>query len=432
MTVAAEGIEQPEPSALEAVERCLQRIRESNGYLHAVSRLFAETARNRAGELDASTAPKARNHGITFLAKEVFDIEGYETMFGSQVYARTPAATSSLAIKRLEQDGAILLGTTHMVEFAIGSWGTNHSRGTPRNPSDDKIMRVPGGSSSGSAVAVAAGMSRIALGSDTGGSIRIPAAVCGVIGYKPSYGLIPTAGVAPLAPYFDTVGPITRTISDARHAVEAMSGVDLIHPLSSLKGLRVAIVAQTDLDPISQEVLSAYQAVLVTVKEAGATVSTISLPDTFEGLQKLYGDIVAFEAYEGLASIVEDHTKAVDPFVRSRVLAGRSVTPQRYREAKDRLVLHRDTFGEFAKEFDVMLVPTTPIAAIPVEDVDENQAPLARYVRLINCLDLCAVTVPCQVGQGGLPVGIQVCGRNGADALVLAAAEMLVRLMSRA
>lgn len=246
-----------EVSAAERVTACLARIAERNGQLHAVSAVMADRALTRAAALDRSAAsgqPRKPLHGLPVLVKELCDIRGLPTNFGSLAYATAPAQATAPALQRLEDAGAVLLGTTHMVEFAIGSWGTNYARGTPWNPADLATHRVPGGSSSGSAVAVAAGLAPVAIGSDTGGSIRIPSSLCGVVGFKPTYGLIPTEGVAPLGPTFDTLGPITRTVAEARLLTEVVAGTDLPCPPVNLSGLRIAVVSDPALAPVTDEV----------------------------------------------------------------------------------------------------------------------------------------------------------------------------------
>jgi aspartyl-tRNA(Asn)/glutamyl-tRNA(Gln) amidotransferase subunit A len=201
------------------LERQLEAIANGNGALHAFVEVFADPARQRADELDriaAGSGPAGPLHGVPIAVKDLACIGHRAPGFGSQCYRGTPAGSTAPAIQRLIDAGAIIIGMTHMVEFACGGWGTNHAVGTPWNPIDRKVHRVPGGSSSGSAVAVAAGLVPAAIGSDTGGSIRIPASLCGIIGFKPSFGLVPLAGIAPLSPTFDTLGPITRTVGDAR------------------------------------------------------------------------------------------------------------------------------------------------------------------------------------------------------------------------
>lgn len=244
-------------------------------------------------------------HGLPILVIELVDIEGYPTEFGSLAYSVSAATDTAPAIRRLEEAGAVIIGTAHTVEFATGSWGTNYARETPWNPADRRVHRFPGGSSSGSSVAVAAGLVPTAIGSDTGGSIRIPASLCGIVGFKPSFGLIPIEGVAPLGQTFDTLGPLTRTVMDARRVTEVMAGKSLFHEPPELGSLRIAVAGKDDHSPIDEDVRRAYDAALANLVAKGAELTAIRLPLSFVEFQKLNGEIVSFEAYCRLAPIVD-------------------------------------------------------------------------------------------------------------------------------
>lgn len=413
-------------SVTEEVTRCLSRINNENDKWHAVSESFATQALRRATMLDqhiAKGAKPAKLHGMPFVVKELIDLKGVITNFGTTVYQSERASQNAKVIDRLEAEGAVLLGTAHMVEFAIGSWGTNSVRGTPWNPADPEVHRVPGGSSSGSVVAVAAGLVPVAIGSDTGGSIRIPASLCGVIGYKPTYDLIPTDGVAPLGPTFDTLGPITRTIDDARRLTEVMSKQDLSHQLVSFNGLKVAVVSSSALAPISPEIEQAYEGALNRLKQLGASIHEIELPLSFSEFQRLNGDIVSYEIYQHIAHIAEDLSAPIDVNIRNRVLAGRNVSAQQYSDYLKELKIIRETFQATFFDFDVLVLPGTPICATPLSEVDESQIPMSRYTRIANCLDMCAVTLPLARSSDHLPIGWQLCAPRFCDAFLLALAE---------
>lgn len=415
-----------ELTARERVDVCLARIEADNGVLHAVSELFADEARARADRLDQAArtgSPKGPMHGIPVLFKELVDIEGRETRFGSKVYAQAPAAHNAPVIDRLEAAGAIILGVTHMVEFAVGSWGTNAARGTPQNPANCLDHFTPGGSSSGSGAAVAAGFAPIAFGSDTGGSIRIPATLCGVIGYKPSYGLIPMQGVAPTGPSFDTLGPLTRTIKEARLAVEAAAGLPLSHPKVPLAGTVIAHVSKEALDPIEPANFNAYQSTLSALAEAGAKLVPITLPLSFVELQQVNGDIVAFEAYRHLAPLIDDMAKDLDPNVRQRIKHGASISATAYRNRLEELQALRQDFDQRMGAADFFFLPGTPLPAQPLQAVDEALIPMSRYTRLANCVNLCAIALPVATEARALPLGIQIAARSGNDAKLLAFAE---------
>lgn len=418
-------------SAHEAVEEAIARIEAENSRLNAVGDLFADEARARAERLDRMAAEGAilgPLHGVPVLFKELVDIAGKPTRFGSSAYAQRAAARNAAVIDRLEAAGAIILGTAQMVEFAFGSWGTNATRGTPWNPADPVVHRAPGGSSSGSAVAVGAGLVPIAFGSDTGGSIRIPATLCGVVGYKPSYGLIPMQGVAPTGPTFDTLGPLARTVSDARRATEAAAGVSLAQDKLALTGLKVACVSRDALEPIDPACLAALEQAKALLRETGAHLGEIDLPSSFVDLQRLNGDIVAFEAYRHLSHLVDDPSAKLDPNVRPRVAGGAKITEAMYRERLGTLQRTRSAFAQRFRDFDVLLLPGTPLPAPPLADIDETAIPMSRYTRAGNCLNLCAIALPMPKTQGGMPVGIQLACSAGADAKLLAIAEAFENL----
>jgi aspartyl-tRNA(Asn)/glutamyl-tRNA(Gln) amidotransferase subunit A len=215
------------------VTELLARMRNYGPVLHAFVEVYSDAALLAARDSDGR---RARNQargvldGVPFAAKDLFDVEKYATMAGSKASAATVAAHSATAVLRLLAEGMFLVGKTHTVEFAYGSWGTNPSCGTPINPRDPLIPRVPGGSSSGSGVAVAAGLVPVALGTDTGGSVHSPSALCGIVGMKTSLGLVGRGGVQPLALVFDTVGPMTRSVEDAALIQAALQGEDADDP----------------------------------------------------------------------------------------------------------------------------------------------------------------------------------------------------------
>ena len=436
--MTAEPLQDPQiagrASARDAVEAAIARIEAENPRLQAVSALFADAARARADELDRiARAGLAAGplHGVPVLVKELVDIAGQVTAFGSRCYAAGPAARNAPVIDRLEAAGAIILGTTQMVEFAIGSWGTNVARGTPLNPADPVEPRAPGGSSSGSAVAVAAGMVPLAFGSDTGGSVRIPATLCGVVGYKPSYGLIPMQGVAPTGPTFDVLGPLTRSVAEARIAVEVAAGLSLAAPPCDLAGLVVAHVADAALAPIDPAAQAAYDRTRALFAAAGAHLREMALPLSFVEIQAINGDIVAFEAYRHLGPLAENPAVPLDPFVRARVLQGARLGAADYRARLAEMQALRRTFAAAFRGADVLLLPGTPMAAPRLAEVDEAVIPMSRFTRAANCLGLCAIALPVPATAGALPLGIQLAAPAMEDARLLAIAETVERMSAQ-
>lgn len=407
------------------VRRSLDAIEAGNGKLHAFVEIFAETAMARAEALDkraSLSGPIGPLHGMPIAVKDLADIDGRSAGFGSKCYPKKPNAPTAPAIQRLIDAGAVIVGMTHMVEFALGGWGTNHAKGTPWNPADRKTHRVPGGSSSGSAVAVAAGMVPVAIGSDTGGSLRIPGSLCGVVGFKPSYGLIPLDGIAPLAPTFDTLGPIARNIADARLVFQVMAGISTGE--SKPAGpLRVGVPAPEQLDPCDPEVFANFRRSLEAIRAKGHDVTAMTFPAALTEYQALSGGIVAYEAYRHHKATVEDPAAPLDPHVRNRVRAGRNIDDARYAELQ---TLRAQAISRFKAEFghfDVFVLPSTPLPAIEVDAVDEATFTMSRYTRAANWLGLCGISVPNGVTASGLPTGLQAMSWSGADATLLGFCE---------
>ncbi|MCZ8261969.1 MAG: amidase [Beijerinckiaceae bacterium] len=414
-----------ERSSRSILELYLAGIASENAALHAFIEIFEGPARQRADALDrmaSDSGPVGPLHGVPIAVKDLACIEGRAPGFGSKCYRGTPTGPTAPAIQHLIDAGAIIIGMTHMVEFAAGGWGTNHAVGTPWNPIDRNVHRVPGGSSSGSAVAVAAGLAPAAIGSDTGGSIRIPASLCGLVGFKPSFGLIPLGGIAPLSPSFDTLGPITRTVGDARLLFSVLRQCP-VPTASPGRALRIGIPAVGQLQPCDPEILEAFLRTVERLRFLGHTIETFALPQELSAYQALNGRIVAYEAYRHHRAIVEDSTTPIDPFVRQRVLAGREIDDVEYGALKESLRGSIVEFRRLAGHFDLIATPSTPLPAIPVSEVDDTAIPMSRYTRIGNCLDLCGISIPNGTTSTGLPTGFQLMSWSGQDALLLAFAE---------
>jgi aspartyl-tRNA(Asn)/glutamyl-tRNA(Gln) amidotransferase subunit A len=313
----------------------------------------------------------------------------------------------------------IPLGKTHLVEFAYGTWGTNRPMGTPWNPWDLRVHRVPGGSSSGSAVAVAAGMAPAALGTDTGGSVRIPAALNGLVGLKPTYGRIPLDGVVPLATSLDSVGPLTRTVEDALLLVAAMAGepAPVLEGAPFVAGARITALASEQFpDCIEPDVVKAFDSTIERLRELGAMVRVERIPFDFAALGARNGRLIGIEGYAAHRAIVDDERADVDTGVRQRMLLGKTASAAEYLEA---LAYRRAAMGEFARwmrDRDALLTPMLPITATPVADVEEATFPLATWSRAVNYLGACGISMPAGLSSAGLPIGIQYVAPAGGDA----------------
>lgn len=404
------------------VHACLAEIRQNDHRLHAFVEVYEAEAIASALSLDAErSAGKTRGplHGVPVAVKDLADVAGRITGFGSRSYSDAPATGTAPFIRALETAGAIILGKTQSVEFAFGSWGTNHALGTPVNPAVPGHAS-PGGSSSGSAVAVAAGMVPAAIGSDTGGSVRIPAGLCGIAGMKPSHGQISLEGVAPLSPRLDTIGPLANRVDDLPALYEVMSNMRRAHtpdlPGTTFRRLDPAVLA-----PADPGILELYETALADLSAAGARIVPLDLPCELAEYQSRCGSIMAYDAYSRLKPIVDDFRRPLDPFVRRRILAGRDIPAAVYAEALELRLQDQETFSGAFGPTDVLVLPTTPLAARQVESIDEAQLPMSRYTRLANYLDLCAVSVP--FGEVlGAPAGMQFVAGKGQDFAVLSLA----------
>src|SRR5580765_5682774 len=286
-------------SPVDAVEALLERIRRRNPSLHAFIAVYGADAVLAAEGADRAIRAGHRVgplHGVPIALKDLIDLEGRVTTGGSKVWAERVSPVTATLAERLIAAGMIVLGKTHTVEFAMGSWGTNTHMGTPRNPWDLTVHRTPGGSSSGSSVAVAAGLAPIAIGTDTGGSVRIPAAWCGIVGLKVTVGRISTFGVLPLSTTLHTPGPMTRSVEDAAILFRALEGADPhdprtrleppVDPMPSLRrgvvGLRLGVLPDSERAGIDAEVLDAYDRAVEALARLDARLEPVRLPRTFQ------------------------------------------------------------------------------------------------------------------------------------------------------
>ncbi len=419
----------------ELVEQCLERVLDPAGEgKRAFVAINAEKVRTAA-----DLADRARKYGlipspyagIPISIKDLFDVRGEVTRAGSKILdGRSPAEHDATAVARLRAAGFILLGRTNMPEFAYSGLGINPHYGTPLNPYDRKNGRVPGGSTSGGAVSVADGMAPAALGSDTGGSCRIPAAVCGTVGFKPTAFRIPLEGTIPLAFSLDSIGCLANSVRCCVVLDAVLSGVSE-EPLSppSVSGLRLAVPTHYVMDGLDAEVASAFTRATDMLSRQGATLSQI---DT-RALTQLptinaKGGLMAAEAFAWHRPFLERQGEQYDPWIKSRLDMGRAQTAADY---LDTLKARTDLIRCMAKRtagFDAVIMPTTAIVAPRVADMAERDAStrsnlaLARNTTVVNFLDRCAVSIPCH-RPGEAPVGLMLAGEHGGDRRLLAVAE---------
>ncbi|HEX9559022.1 MAG TPA: amidase, partial [Reyranella sp.] len=337
-------------------------------------------------------------------------------------------------VERLTAAGMVPLGKLHMVEFAFGGWGTNPLMGAPWNPWDLATHRVPGGSSSGTGVAVAARLAPAGIGSDTGGSVRIPAAFNGLVGLKVTFGRIGLSGTMLLSWTLDSIGPMARCVEDCASMLNALAAPDprdpttLGQPLEdftlatqpgSIEGMRVAIPDTKQLPAFMHaDVTKAWQAAGRTFESLGATVEAVRLPNWYFDLSRPAGTIIASEAYALHRDHIENLGQAIGPGVRMRAQTAKSFLPGAYAEELRIMAERRRAFTDWVKPYDAILLPTMAVPAIPLAEVDEA-SPIPGYLtRPANYLGLCSLAMPS--GQsGGLPIGIQIVGKPFAERDVL-------------
>jgi aspartyl-tRNA(Asn)/glutamyl-tRNA(Gln) amidotransferase subunit A len=422
-------------SSAELVDLCLERIAAHDAKLHAFVRVFEEQARRAAraaDELRRSGRVAGPLHGIPLAIKDLYHYAGQPTGAGSRAWkAPLPGATAT-AVRRLEAAGMIVLGKTHTVEFAYGGWGTNPVMGTPWNPWDLTVHRAPGGSSSGSAVAVAGGLVPAALGSDTGGSLRTPACFCGLIGFKTSRGLIGRGGVLPLALSLDTMGPLTRSVRDAALLVDAMAGPDALDPETArsprpdvfaglergIRGLRIGRLADEELTPLAPDVRTLFDGTVAELETLGAHIETMKLPRRVEDYLRDAGDIMSAESYANLSAVIDPPESPVAPVIRERIGRGRDISAATYIRVLERRRADQAAFADAFDRLDALVAPICQAPAPPLAEVDEAASP-TLYGRFVNFLDLASLAVPIGTMRGGLPMGLQIIVRRFDEGLAL-------------
>ena len=409
-----------ETSSTAIVKACLDSIDALDAKLHAFIDVYRDDAMRlaQAADLERNAGfVRSPLHGLPIAIKDLFHLEGRVTTAGSKRWRERVSRETALSVKRLLDAGMIPLGKTHLVEFAYGTWGMNRPMGTPWNPRDMHVHRVAGGSSSGSAVAVAAGMAPAALGTDTGGSVRIPAALCGLVGLKPTYGRIPLDGVVPLSSTLDSIGPITQTVDDAELLVAAMAGEAMPGPGArhDLDGMAITAIGHDQFpDFIESPVVEAFDRTIAMLRELGADVHVERIPFDFAALGSRNGRIIGIEGYATHCEVIDDASADVDAGVRERMLIGKAATAAEYLEALAERRTWIAKFEQWMQTRDALLTPMLPITAKPVTEVDETAYPLATWSRAVNYLHACAISVPAK--SEGLPVGVQIVAAGSRDA----------------
>ncbi len=354
--------------------------------------------------------------GIHVSIKDLFDIAGQTTAAGSTVLAKaSPAAADSPAVARLRAAGAVLAGRTNMVEFAFSGVGINPHYGTPVNPADATVERIPGGSSSGAAVSVATGAALVGLGSDTGGSIRIPAALCGIVGFKSTARLVPTVGALPLSTSLDTVCALTRSVRDAILVHEVLAARSVKTTSRPLSAYRLGITRTLMQDGMDSTVARAFERSLQILRDAGARIEEVVLSEISELANiNATGGLSAFESYAWHRKLIATHQADYDPRVALRILRGASMTAYEYIDLVADRAQWITRMEARMQGFDAVLSPTVPIVAPPIASVlnDDDEffrvnGLLLRNTAVVNMLDGCGLSLPCH-SSGELPVGLML------------------------
>jgi aspartyl-tRNA(Asn)/glutamyl-tRNA(Gln) amidotransferase subunit A len=422
-------------TARELVDETLRKIAKLDKRLNAFITVTGDLAREAADELDGELAAgrdRGLLHGLPIAHKDLMRTKGVRTTAGSKIFANYIPQRDADVVRILRAAGAISLGKTGLHELAYGVTSNNPHYGAIHNPWD--LSRIPGGSSGGSAVAVAAGIVPFATGTDTGGSIRVPASFCGIVGFKPTFGKISTAGVLPLGITQDTVGPLTRTVRDAAIAYQAMA----IRPTGyvpakeiSLAGVRIGVPRNYFFERVDAEVASSVKKAIQAAERAGAKINEIDVPDTV-ALTEAAATCLLSEAPSALRPYL-DRREDFGEEVLARLDAGRKILAVDYLDA---LRVRRKIGREFARlwdRIDCLFTPSTPMTAPIIGEKfvtfhggeEEVRAAGTRFTRGMNAVGLPAISIPCGFSKNILPIGLQIiAGRDRDDFVLQIAAAM--------
>ncbi len=415
-------------------------------YIRHPTELPHETATTAATAQAAVLAPSSTKPlaGLPISIKDLFDVAGERTQAGSTVLANAePARVDCTAVARLRRAGGLIAGRTNMSEFAYSGVGINPHYGTPVNPADNLVARVPGGSSSGAAVSVAIGAASAGLGSDTGGSIRIPAALCGLVGFKSTARLVPTAGALPLSSTLDTVCAITSSVRDAVTVHEVLADRRVALAGKPLSVSRFAVPRGLTLDSLDATVASAFEHSLRVLRTAGAEIIEMDLDEINELVQiNASGGFSAAESFAWHRQLIGHRQSDYDPRVALRILKGASMSAADY---IDLLAARQQWIARMNQRmsgFDAMLSPTVPMVAPAIADLIDDDAAffrvnglLLRNPAVVNMLDGCAISLPCftpDQAQQQLPVGLMLWHSALQDDSVLDAALQVEAALSSA
>jgi aspartyl-tRNA(Asn)/glutamyl-tRNA(Gln) amidotransferase subunit A len=437
---------------VEVVQVHLDRIGAIDGTIKSYITVMGDSARAAARAAEARVNARETLgplHGVPIGLKDLYCTKGVKTTGGSRILGNWMPTEDATVVTRLAAAGGIMLGKLNMHEFAYGPEGLNAHYGTPWNPWDRTTHRICGGSSSGSGAAVAAGLCAGALGSDTGGSIRIPSSLCGLTGLKPTYGRVSRAGALPLAWSLDHVGPMCRSAADCALMLGAMAGYDPRDPSTSVlpvpdyaaaltgqvTGLRIGLLGRFFLESAGAPQRQATEQAVKTLEGLGASVREITL-EQMKHAAAASAAVISAESYAYHEPWLRTRAAEYGPDVRERLLVGAFVSGSEYLKGQRVRRLIRDEVDRVLGDVDVLIAPTLPIAAVPVGarevDIDGKPQPvrpsLVRYTRPFNVSGHPVASVPCGFTVDGLPIGMQVIGRTFDEATVLRLADAYQRV----
>jgi aspartyl-tRNA(Asn)/glutamyl-tRNA(Gln) amidotransferase subunit A len=427
LTALADDLENGRTNSRKLVDECLARIADKSGegarafvHVDVEAAIEAAKAMDRLRDVKAAPSPYA---GIPVSIKDLFDIKGQVTRAGSRALEDSaPAEADAPVVARLRRAGFIVIGRTNMTEFAFSGIGINPHYGTPKSTWQRQVGHVPGGSSSGAAVSVADGMAYGALGTDTGGSCRIPAAYNGIVGFKPTQRRVPLEGGVPLSFTLDSFGPLART-AQCCAVLDAVLANEPVRPLQPrpIKGMRLAVPTTVALDELDDEVARTFERALATLSRRGALIERIEVPEFLDvGVMNTKGGFAAVESYAWHRYLIVSHGDVYDPRVSLRILRGEGVSAADYidlLQMRKSLIARADVR---LAPYDAVVMPTTAITPPRIADLADDQAFTKanllslRNCTLINMIDGCAISLPCH-REGDAPVGLMLAASGGSD-----------------
>lgn len=417
------------------VRAYLDKIERLNPRLGAYQEAWADTALEMAAAADKvlaagySTGPF---HGVPYALKDIFHVKGKITTCGSAAMLDNVATTTSTVVQRLSAAGGVILGKTKTVECAFGGWGTNQKMGTPMNPWDMDAHRIPGGSSSGTAVAVAADMAPCGIGSDTGGSVRLPAAYCGLVGLKVTAGRLPLHGIMPLSQTLDSPGPITRTVLDCLLMFDVLNGregwkirQDMDSGVSTyallnrgVSGLRLGSLNVAEREQCSNDMIASYDMALDRLRVMGAEIVSFENPVPYGQMADDNGMITAVEAFYNHGHLYGNPDLPMDEDVRMRMLSGGRYQAHDYFRVLQQRQGTIQAFTSAMRGFDALVMPSSTSTALTLTEVDQAISP-GYFTRPFNFLEMCGLSLPIDLASDGLPTSLQIIGQAHDEATCL-------------